>query len=325
MIPELPYQAVMVELKNTLLQSSTKNVKIPINTFKSLLFCGATVEYQCGRITEDQYLARVAFEFEHTKEEIKTAISAVRSSMQINTVALSALRAIKAEHGDRLRIYAVTNLSRDDLMLVNALGIEWSIFDRVFVSCDLGMQKPELRFFNHILDAIGLPADQVVLLDDDTDNVLAALSLGFQDVLSLADPLSLSLSSLVNFDASGPGGQHDLRELMVDSPLEREIDPFLEGSGVTADVIERGERFLRQNAKNFPSYTHTGVPVKENFAQLLILEITGDRQVESDWLQHNDQPTDLLVTGRWSILRSTRTRGTFSSVRRSSFTSAIAS
>lgn len=34
---------------------------------------------------------------------------------------------------------------------------------------------------------------------------------------------------------------------------------------------------MQRNAKNLPSCTHTGVPIKENFAQLLILEITGDR------------------------------------------------
>jgi FMN phosphatase YigB (HAD superfamily) len=277
--PETPYKAVMVELKNTLLQSSIKNVQLPINTFKSLLFCGATVEYQCGRITEEQYITRAAFEFEHTKDEIHAAITAVRSSLRINTAALSTLRAIKTEHGDRLRLYAVTNLSRDDFALVNALGIDWSVFDQVFLSCDLGMQKPELRFYQHVLDAIDLRAHQVVLLDDDTDNILAALSLGFQDVLCLEDPLSLRLRSLVDLDASGPGAVESQRKRLVDSPLERDIDPFLEIYGVVASAIEKGERFLQQHAKNFPSYTHTGVPVKENFAQLLILEITGDRQV----------------------------------------------
>jgi HAD superfamily hydrolase (TIGR01509 family) len=275
---EIPFKAVMVELKNTLLQSSIKDVRIPTNTFKSLLFCGATVEYQCGRITEEQYVARLASEFEHTQEDIQAALTAVRSSMRINTTALTALRAIKAEHGDDLRLYAVTNLSRDDFELVDALGIDWSIFDQVFMSCELGMQKPELRFYQHVLDAIDLRADDVVLLDDDTDNILAALSLGFQDVLLLEDALSVSLSSLVDLGSSGSGGEQSRRKSLVDSPLERDCDPFLKVDGGSADaIIERGERFLRQNAKNFPSYTHTDVSVKENFAQLLILEITGDR------------------------------------------------
>jgi FMN phosphatase YigB (HAD superfamily) len=287
--PEIPYKAVMIELKNTLLQSSMKNVQLPINTFKSLLFCGATLEYQCGRITEEQYIARLAVEFGHTKDEIRAAITAVRSSMRINTAALSALRTIKAEHGDRLQLYAVTNLSRDDFALVNALGIDWSVFDGISVSCDLGMQKPELRFYRHVLDAIDLRAHQVILLDDDTDNVLAALSLGFQDVLGLEDPLSLRLRSLVNLDASGPGAVESQMKRLVDSPLERDIDPFLEVCGVAARAIERGGQFLRQNARNYSSCTHTGVPVKENFAQLLILEITGDRRVGSGcWQKRSD-------------------------------------
>jgi hypothetical protein len=121
-------------------------------------------------------------------------------------------------------------------------------------------------------------------LDDDTDNILAALSLGLQDVLCLEDPLSLKLSGLVNIDASGLGVVPSQLKHLVDSPLERDIEAFLQVSeGFAANAIERGERFHRQNAKNFPLYTQTGVPVKENFAQLLILEITGDRQVRFDW------------------------------------------
>lgn len=164
-------------------------------------------------------------------------------------------------------------------MLVSDGGMDWSIFDQVFLSCDLGMQKPELRFYDHILNTIDLQADQVILLDDDTDNRLAALSLGFQDVLCLKDPLSLSISGLVNFETSGSGVVYGQRKDSVDSVLANTIDPCLANNGATA--IGKGIDYLQRNARNFPSYTHTGVPVKENFAQLLILEITGDRPVTS--------------------------------------------
>ena len=68
----------------------------------------------------------------------------------------------------------MTNLSREDYALVKGLGIDWSLFERVFVSSEMNMQKPELRFYRHVLDHIHLKPKQVILVDDDTENILAA-------------------------------------------------------------------------------------------------------------------------------------------------------
>lgn len=242
----MPHKAVLIELKNTVLNSSVENVQLPINTFKSMLYCAATVEYQCGRITEEQYFSRLASDFGHSKEEIETAILAVRKSLQVNEAVLKSLFAMKAQFEGRLKLYAATSLSQEDYALVKGLDVDWSLFEQVFVSSEMGMRKPELRFYQRVLDEIGLQAEQVILVDDDTENMLAALSMGLQGVLSLEDSSSRSVLNLL------------------------QIDP-----------IGRGTQFLQQNAQNFPSFSHTGIPIKENFAQLLILELTGDRYVRA--------------------------------------------
>ena len=66
----MPYKAVLIELKNIFLYSSMANVQLHANTFKSILYCGATVEYQCGRISEDQYFARLASDFGLQAEQV---------------------------------------------------------------------------------------------------------------------------------------------------------------------------------------------------------------------------------------------------------------
>ncbi|KAM0798914.1 Haloacid dehalogenase-like hydrolase-domain-containing protein [Usnea florida] len=242
----MPYQAVLIELKNILLYPSTESIQLPANTFKSILYCGATVEYQCGRISEEQYFVRLASDFGHSREEIETAILAIRKSSRVNEAVLESLVAMKAQFEGRVKIYAVTNLSQQDYALVRGLGIDWSLFEQIFVSSEMGMRKPELRVYQRVLDAIGLQARQVIMVDDDTDNVLAALSLGLQGVLSSEDSFS-----------------HSILDLLRDEPSGR-------------DTKYLSKQFLQQNAQNFPSFTHTGVPVKENFAQLLILDLTGD-------------------------------------------------
>ena len=59
------------------------------------------------------------------------------------------------------------------------------------------------------------------------------------------------------------------------NPWERALRNLL------GDPLERGKRFLDKNAGQLYSLTDNGVVLKENFAQLLILEAT------DDWYVHH--------------------------------------
>ena len=56
-------------------------------------------------------------------------------------------------------------------------------FDRVFTSHEIGHRKPQPECFAHVLQAIALPANEVLLFDDLPPNVEAARALGLQAVL----------------------------------------------------------------------------------------------------------------------------------------------
>ncbi len=56
-------------------------------------------------------------------------------------------------------------------------------FNRVFVSSDMGCRKPEARVYQKVLNAIALPAEQVVFLDDTRANVDGAAACGLQAIL----------------------------------------------------------------------------------------------------------------------------------------------
>jgi putative hydrolase of the HAD superfamily len=55
-------------------------------------------------------------------------------------------------------------------------------FRRVFASYEIGHRKPHPAAFTHVLDAIGLPAPEVLLFDDLQPNIEAACALGLQAV-----------------------------------------------------------------------------------------------------------------------------------------------
>mgnify|MGYP000889152839 FL=1 len=56
------------------------------------------------------------------------------------------------------------------------------LMDRSFYSCDVGAAKPDPEFFERVLEALALPADEVAFVDDHADNVATARAVGLQAV-----------------------------------------------------------------------------------------------------------------------------------------------
>lgn len=75
-----------------------------------------------------------------------------------------------------LEIEARTGLSR---------YLEWS-----FVSCELGLRKPDPRYFEAVLAELGVPAAHCLFVDDQPRNCEAARRLGF-DVIQFAGAAAL--------------------------------------------------------------------------------------------------------------------------------------
>jgi epoxide hydrolase-like predicted phosphatase len=69
-------------------------------------------------------------------------------------------------------------------LLSNSWGNEYrregwdEMFDAVVISGEVGMRKPEPEIFAHVLELLGVRADETVFVDDLTPNVDAARALG---------------------------------------------------------------------------------------------------------------------------------------------------
>jgi len=55
-------------------------------------------------------------------------------------------------------------------------------FRELFYSSTIGMRKPEIAAFDHVVKAIGVPASRIVFFDDLVENVESARSLGIKAV-----------------------------------------------------------------------------------------------------------------------------------------------
>jgi HAD superfamily hydrolase (TIGR01509 family) len=238
-----PYTAIILELLNVVMKTSLDQLTaVPHLTYQSLICCSSTLQFQRNEISYTEYKRRLQAEWYLTPSVIDTMFTQVQGAMTVNTDLLEQLRHLKTMMDGRLQIYAVTNASEKDSVHMASLPVDWTIFDRIFTSADMGMRKPELRCFRHVLQCLSKSPHELIFIDAEPENVLTAQSLGMRGIKSSsAEEIEQLLHSLI-------------------------LDP-----------LSRARSFLRQNAKELHSTSENDTVIKENFAQLLIMEATGDK------------------------------------------------
>ncbi|EKG12263.1 Haloacid dehalogenase/epoxide hydrolase [Macrophomina phaseolina MS6] len=198
-------------------------------------------EYNCGKIGQDECFSRLATQGGVPAADVTSAFQLARDSQAQNDHVVAAIRELRAAHPD-LRVFAMSNISRPDWEILKGKAFDWDIFDRVFTSCEAGMCKPELRFYRYVLRATETAPNEAVFVDDKSENVIAAQSLGFREAIVFDNAANVR------------------RKLL----------------NVLEDPASRGRQWLKRQAKELHSETDTGVAVPDNFAQLLTYELTGD-------------------------------------------------
>ena len=58
-----------------------------------------------------------------------------------------------------------------------------SHFRRIFLSSTIGLRKPDAEAYDHVVGAIGVPADRIVFFDDLSENIEGARERGLKAVL----------------------------------------------------------------------------------------------------------------------------------------------
>jgi FMN phosphatase YigB (HAD superfamily) len=234
-------KAILMELSDVVLEASLKSLTaIPVFTFKSILHCAATHTYQRGELSRPNYFRRLQMEFDLCAAEVECAFDQVQATYAPNTKLLSFLKELKSLTGD-LKIYAFANIGKEDYACILNFPVGWGVFDFIFTSSKMNMRKPDFKCFAHVLRTIGKSTEDILFVDKDTDNVMAAISLGMKGMM---------------FEST-----ETFRRDMLNAVL---------------DPIGRAKSFLYRNRKNFNSVSANGILIHENFAQLMILEATGD-------------------------------------------------
>ncbi|KAH9959299.1 Haloacid dehalogenase-like hydrolase-domain-containing protein [Russula dissimulans] len=240
-----PCRILILDLGDVLFSwSPVTTTSISPKMVKRFLSSSVWREYECGRLLEDECYRLVGEKFSLDPGEVRQAILDARASLQPDNAFIHFVRELQAESQGGLRIFAMSNISAPDYVVTRGKPADWSIFERVFTSADAGMRKPDLCFFKFVLEEIKAEPSSVVFVDDSIENVLAARSLGMNGIV---------------FD--------DVKR------VRQALRYFV------SEPVSRGQAFLEKRAGRLESENNLGESVSENFAQLLILEATGNRKL----------------------------------------------
>lgn len=237
------YTTLIFDIGDVLFSWSPQTkTSISQNVLRKILSSLTWNDYERGRMSQAECYARVGGEFSVDPTEVARAFQDARDSLQSNEELISVIRHLKARSDGTLHVFAMSNISAPDYEVLRTKPADWSLFDGIFTSAEVGERKPNLGFYKAVISSTGADPSRTIFVDDKMVNVLSARSLGMRGII---------------FD--------DTREVI------RVLYNLL------GDPVERGRQYLTMNAKKLLSVTDNGILLRENFAQLLILEATDNR------------------------------------------------
>jgi epoxide hydrolase-like predicted phosphatase len=154
--------------------------------------------FEIGEITNDEFRDLMKNEFGEnlTGDQIDVAWSALLLDMPKER-----LDKIQ-ELGKSYRVFLLSNTNAIHIKEVTEraanLGYNFSgLFEKMFLSYQMGFMKPEPAFYEEVLKNSGLLASETVFIDDNADNIKGAESLGIQTIW--LSPIGSLLGKLSEF------------------------------------------------------------------------------------------------------------------------------
>ena len=177
-------EALVFDLGDVLFQWSPETkTSISPKTLRLILSCPTWHDYERGKLSEQECYDRVGAQFGFPPGEIRAAFDQARDSLVGSHNLIRTIRELKDISDSPLPIYAMSNISLPDWEVLKTKPADWAIFDRVFTSGAAGARKPDPEFYQHVVAETGIDPTKTLFIDDKSENVAAAKSLGFEGVV----------------------------------------------------------------------------------------------------------------------------------------------
>lgn len=148
------------------------------------------------RINAYRTIAEMLPEMKISREQVET-IAYARVYNDDNYVLFNDSKKTLVFLKPNYRIGIISDTEPSIKRVLKKAGI-YDYFDNMTLSYEVGVTKPSLRIFEHALEAMGLPSEETVFIDDYGTNLDSASALGIQPILILSRPNSKHSTKYVN-------------------------------------------------------------------------------------------------------------------------------
>ncbi|MEI2267593.1 glucose-1-phosphatase [Erwinia sp. CGal63] len=155
--------------------------RVPLATLQSRFTMGESFErHERGEISDETFADQLCDELglALSFEQFTAGWQAVFVGVRTDTIRImNTLRA----RGERVVILSNTNRLHHRFWPSQYPEVQ-SAADKLYLSQEMGMRKPEARIWQQVLSEEGFTADQAIFFDDNQENIAAAQALGIQSV-----------------------------------------------------------------------------------------------------------------------------------------------
>ena len=155
--------------------------RVPLALLQSRFQMGENFErHERGEISDEQFAANLCIELDVTLsyEQFVAGWQALFVGLRPEVIAL--MQQLRS-HGERVVILSNTNRLHCDYWPSQYPEVQQAA-DKLYLSQDMGMRKPEARIFQRVLEEEGVSAGDAVFFDDNLENIEAARQLGITAV-----------------------------------------------------------------------------------------------------------------------------------------------
>lgn len=156
--------------------------RVPLANLQSKFTIGEAFHlHERGHISDEQFARRLSHELDMalSYEQFTAGWQAIFVGLRKDTIAvMQALR----EQGHRVVVLSNTNQLHCEFWPDEYPEVG-QVTDRIYLSQQMGMRKPDAEIYLKLLDEEGFSADNTVFFDDNEDNINSARELGINAIL----------------------------------------------------------------------------------------------------------------------------------------------
>jgi putative hydrolase of the HAD superfamily len=137
------------------------------------------IELDRGTIALDQAIERGADRTGLPEQDIERLLNAVPRFLTPIDGTIDLIRTVWASNN---RLFVLSNMHVASIKHLEEEHDIWSMFDGIVISSRIQKVKPELEIYEHLLDTYQLDAVETIFIDDMTENLEAATSIGIHTI-----------------------------------------------------------------------------------------------------------------------------------------------